>query len=254
MDIATIIGLLVSAALIVGSVIIGGSPQMFVNLPSVLVVVGGTIGVTLVKNPLPVVLKTFAVSGKAFLHKLPAPPGLIEEIIELAKAARKNGILALEGKEVSYDFLEKGVGMGVDGMDIERIQAVLENDMRSTIARHKTGRQILEGMGEAAPAFGMIGTLIGLVQMLASLDDPSSIGPAMAVALLTTLYGALLANVVFLPLAEKLRMRSDEEKHVMLMCVDGIAGIVAGDNPNMIDQRLKAFVAPKMREQQQKAA
>ena len=128
MDIATIVGLVVSAALIVGSVILGGSPQMFVNLPSVLVVVGGTIGVTLVKNPLPVVLKTFAVAGKAFLHKLPAPPDLIEEIIELAKAARKNGILALEGKDVSYEFLEKGVGMGVDGMDIERIQA--ENVLR----------------------------------------------------------------------------------------------------------------------------
>ena len=253
MDIGTIIGLLVSAGLVGGSILLGGTPQMFVNAPSILVVVGGTIGTALVKNPLPVLLQTFAVVGKAFMSKLPPPADLIEEIVDLAKQARKGGLLVLENAEVEYAFLAKGVSMAVDGEEIEKIQTVLHNDMRSTLGRHKIGREILDGMGQAAPAFGMIGTLIGLVQMLGALDDPSNIGPAMAVALLTTLYGALLANVVFLPMAAKLKMRSEEELQVMLIAVDGIAGIVAADNPGLIDQRLKAFIAPKLREQKKAA-
>jgi chemotaxis protein MotA len=253
MDIATILGLVACAALIVGSVVLGGSPQMFLNLPSVLVVIGGTIGATLVKNPLQTVLRTFSVIGNAFFARLPSPSALNERIIELAKEARKNGVLALENVDVEYEFLAKGVTMAVDGIDLENIRAVMESDVRSTISRHRNGRSILEGMGAAAPAFGMIGTLIGLVQMLAKLDDPSSIGPSMAVALLTTLYGAVLANVVFLPLAGKLKGRSEEELQVMLMCIEGVAGIVDADNPNAIDQRLKAFIAPHLREAKEAA-
>jgi chemotaxis protein MotA len=226
---------------------------MFMNVPAILVVIGGTIGATLVKNPLQLVLQTLRVAGKAFLHRLPSPAVLNEEIVELAKQARKNGILALENVDIDYDFLAKGVTMGVDGVELDKIRAVLHNDIRSTIGRHKTGRAILEGMGQAAPAFGMIGTLIGLVQMLATLDDPSSIGPAMAVALLTTLYGAVLANAVFLPLAGKLKVRSEEELQLMLMCIEGVAGIVDADNPAAIDQRLKVFISPKLRDQENAA-
>jgi chemotaxis protein MotA len=249
MDIATIIGLLMSGVLIAGSVLYGGSPQVFLNLPSVLVVFGGTLGATLVKNPLPIVLRTFAVVGKAFVTRLPEPPDLIEQILELTKEARKKSIVALEEVEIEYDFLAKGVGMCVDGVEVEKIRAVLNNDIRSMVTRHKTGREVLEGMGQAAPAFGMVGTLIGLVQMLTKLDDPAAIGPAMAVALLTTLYGALLANVVFLPLAGKLKVLSEQELQLMLMCVEGIAGMAAAENPTAIDQRLKAFIAPNLRDQ-----
>ncbi len=253
MDIATVIGLAACIALITGSIVLGGSPQMFFNVPSILVVIGGTVGATLVKNPLQVVLGTVAVVGKAFLSRLPSPADLNEEIVELAKNARRNGMLALEKAHIEYDFLAKGVSMGVDGIEWTKIRTVLENDIRSTIGRHRTGRSVLEGMGQAAPAFGMIGTLIGLVQMLATLDDPASIGPSMAVALLTTLYGALLANAVFLPLAGKLKIRSEEELQIMLMCVEGIAGIVDAENPNSIDQRLKVFLSPKLRDQERAA-
>ena len=250
MDIATIIGLIVSAGLIIFSVISGGSPQIFLSTSSMLIVVGGTIGATLVKNPLPLVLQTFAVAGKAFVTRLPSPPDLIEQILELTKEVRKQqNVAALENCEIQYDFLAKGVSMCVDGIEMSKVQSVLENDIRSMVTRHRSGREILEGMGQAAPAFGMIGTLIGLVQMLASMDDPSSIGPAMAIALLTTLYGAFLANVVFLPMAGKLKVLSEAELQLMLMCVDGISGIAAKEHPMTIDQRLKAFIAPKLREQ-----
>ena len=247
MDIATIIGVLLSTALVVASIVMGGSPIMFVNVPSALVVIGGTIGATLIRNPLAEVIGTIGVVGKAFTTRIPASGTLINEIIELAREARKNGMLALENTEVEYGFLKKAISLGVDGVELDRIRSILETEISFTAARHRQGQQILEGMGAAAPAFGMIGTLIGLVQMLASLEDPSSIGPAMAVALLTTLYGALLANVICLPLADKLKVRSKEEVLTMSICLEGVIGMVQGDNPNSIDQRLKAFIAPKLR-------
>lgn len=247
MDIATVIGIVLSIALVVGSIVMGGSPIMFVNIPSALVVIGGTIGATLMRNPLDEVIGTAGVVGKAFTTKVPDATGLIHEIIELARNARKNGMLALENAELEYVFLKKAVSLGVDGIELDRIRSILETEISAMSMRHKQGQLILEGMGSAAPAFGMIGTLIGLVQMLASLEDPSSIGPAMAVALLTTLYGALLANVVCLPLADKLKFRSKEETLRMSICLEGVVGMVQGDNPNSIDQRLKAFIAPKLR-------
>lgn len=253
MDIATIIGILLSTALVIASIVLGGSPIMFVNIPSALVVIGGTIGATLIRNPLAEVIGTVGVVAKAFSTKIPDPGGLIKQIIELAREARKNGMLALENTEVEYGFLKKAISLGVDGVELDRIRAILETEISFTSSRHKQGQQILEGMGAAAPAFGMIGTLIGLVQMLASLEDPSSIGPAMAVALLTTLYGALLANVICLPLADKLKYRSKEETLTMSICLEGVIGMVQGDNPNSIDQRLKAFIAPKLRVDADKA-
>ncbi|MDA1312964.1 MAG: MotA/TolQ/ExbB proton channel family protein [Acidobacteria bacterium] len=253
MDIATVIGIVLSIVLVLSAIVLGGSPIMFVNIPSALIVVGGTIGVTLMRNPLAEVIGMLGVVSKAFTTKMPAAGGLIQEIIELAKNARKNGMLALENAELEYGFLKKAVSLGVDGVELDRIRSILETEINSTAARHKQGQQILMDMGAAAPAFGMIGTLIGLVQMLASLSDPSSIGPAMAVALLTILYGALIANVVCLPLADKLKVRSKEEVITMIICLEGVVGMVQGDNPNSIDQRLKAFIAPKLRDAPPKA-
>lgn len=254
MDLATVIGLALSAMLVVAAIVMGGSPMLFVNAPSALIVVGGTIGATLMKNPLADVLATFKVVGKAFSAKAPPTPGLIDEIVTLSRKARKEGMLALENTPVSYDFLSKAIAMCVDGVEVGQMREILENDIRATGGRHKRGAQILLGIGEAAPAFGMIGTLVGLVQMLASLEDPSTIGPAMAVALLTTLYGALLANVVALPLAQKLKVRSGEELLAMAICVEGAVSLSQGDNPSAIDQKLKAFLAPKLRETEEKKA
>jgi len=253
MDIATVIGVVLSTILVVASIVMGGSPIMFVNVPSALIVIGGTIGATLIRNPLAEVIGTVGVIRKAFFTKIPPSRELIDEIIDLARQARKNGMLALENVEVGNEFLKKAVSLGVDGIELDRIRAILETEIAFTAVRHKQGQQILEGMGAAAPAFGMIGTLIGLVQMLATLEDPSSIGPAMAVALLTTLYGALIANVICLPLADKLKIRSKEETTTMSICLEGVIGMVQGDNPNSIDQRLKAFISPKLRVEAPKA-
>ena len=154
MDLATIIGIALSTLLVLASIFMGGSPIMFVNVPSMLVVIGGTIGTTLVRNPLSAVLGTFGVAAKAFTTKVPAPEQLISEVLELSRTARKE-LLALEKAVISYPFLAKGISLCVDAVEVERIRMVLENDIRSTASRHKRGQQVLEGMGEAAPAFGM---------------------------------------------------------------------------------------------------
>jgi len=248
MDLATVIGLVLSWALIMVAVVLGGSPIMFIDPASMMIVVGGTIGASLIKNPLKAVLGMAKVVGKAFSVKLPDAEPLIGQIGDLSRKARKEGMLALESVELPYDFLAKGVGLCVDGVEPAEMRAILEMEMLARSQRHARGRAILDGMGQAAPAFGMIGTLIGLVQMLASLDDPSSIGPAMAVALLTTLYGALISNVVCLPLADKLKVRAEEEMAVMSICLEGVMGLSNGDNPNAIDQKLRSALAPADRE------
>ncbi|MCP3979337.1 MAG: motility protein A [bacterium] len=247
MDFGTIIGLLLASILVLAAILTGESPIIFLNAPSALVVIGGTIGATLIRNPVGAVLGTFGVVMKAFTTKLPRPNELADEIVELARTARKNSLLSLEKVTIENPFLAKGVQLCVDGLEPAQLRSILETDMSFTIARHKRGQEILEGIGSAAPAFGMIGTLIGLVQMLTSLDDPKSIGPAMAVAILTTLYGALMANVFALPLADKLKVRSKEEALTMAVCLEGVLAIVQGDHPASIDEKLKAFLEPKKR-------
>lgn len=247
MDIATIVGILVATLLVLGSIAIGASPGIFINPPAMLVVVGGTIGATLMRNPLGAVIRTFAVVMKAFMTKLPQPVDLIEQVVEMARKARKDSLLSLEKVEIDNPFLAKGIQLCVDGLEPAQLRGILETDIAFTAARHKRGQDILEGIGSAAPAFGMIGTLIGLVQMLTSLNDPKSIGPAMAVAILTTLYGAMIANMFALPLADKLKVRSKEEILNMTVCLEGIVGIVQGEHPASIDEKLKAFLEPKSR-------
>lgn len=247
MDIATVVGIILGIALVLGSIVTGGSPQMFLNVPSILVVVGGTLGAVLTRNPLSAVIGVIGVVLKCFLTKVPEPASLIEQLVDMSKKARKESLLALEKVEIEYPFLSKGVSLCVDGLEPGQIRSVLESEILYTGSRHKEGAGILEGVGSAAPAFGMIGTLIGLVQMLAALDDPSSIGPAMAVALLTTLYGAMIANMFAIPLADKLKIRSSEELLNMEICMEGVLGIVQGEHPASIDEKLKAFIAPKKR-------
>jgi chemotaxis protein MotA len=205
------------------------------------------VGVTLVRNPLSAMVGTIKVVAKAFTTKLPQPGPLIEQIVEMARTARKDSLLSLEKVEIENSFLAKGVQLCVDGLEPSQLRSILETDIAFTSARHKRGQEILEGIGSAAPALGMIGTLIGLVQMLTSLNDPKSIGPAMAVAILTTLYGALIANLFALPLADKLKVRTKEEMLNMTVCLEGVIGIVQGEHPASIDEKLKAFLDPKNR-------
>ena len=254
MDLATIVGIVLCAVLIAAAIVLGGNPLMFVDINSILIVVGGTIGATLVRNPLAAVLGSFKVVMKAFTVKLPDPAALIDEVVTLSRKARKEGMLALENVPIEYPFLAKAVSLCVDGVDVDQIRGILEADMGAMAGRHRRGAQILEGIAEMAPAFGMIGTLIGLVQMLATMDDPSSIGPAMAVALLTTLYGALIANVACIPLAGKLKLRSEEELTAMVVCLEGCIGLSEGDNPGAIEQKLKSYLGPqKAKEEPAKA-
>jgi chemotaxis protein MotA len=237
MDLATIIGLVLSIILVGTAIGLGGNPTMFVDITSLMIVIGGTFGATFMRNPMSQVFGTARVVARAFTTQIPPPDGLIGEVLELSRKARKEGVLALEGAELKYDFFSKE----------EEMRSILETDMRATAQRHLRGQEILQGMGQAAPAFGMIGTLIGLVQMLASMSDPSQIGPAMALALLTTLYGALISNVLCLPLADKLRVRAQEEQLSMRVCLEGVIGIGHGVNPSSLDQQLQCFIAPKSR-------
>lgn len=242
MDLATLVGFVAAVGIIAASIVMGGSAGMFFNVPSLLVVVGGSVGAVMMKFTLGQFLGAFKVAMKAFIFKLEAPTEIIEDAIEMANEARKGGLLALEGKETNNAFLKNGIQLMVDGHEPEVVRQTLVNEMNLTVQRHETGQAIFKSLGDVAPAMGMIGTLIGLVQMLANMSDPKAIGPAMAVALLTTLYGAVIANVFALPLADKLALRSEEERMVKSMIIDALLGIQEGRNPRVIEEMLKTYL------------
>lgn len=242
MDLATLIGFVAAVGIISSAIVLGGSAGMFFNVPSLLVVVGGSLGAVMMKFTVGQMLGAFKVALKAFIFKFDTPSKVIEDTVEMANEARKGGLLALEGKTTENQFLSDGIQMVVDGHEPEVVRQTLVNEMNLTVARHETGQAIFKSLGDVAPAMGMIGTLIGLVQMLANMDDPKSIGPAMAVALLTTLYGAVIANVFALPLADKLALRSEEERMVKSMIIDALIGIQEGRNPRVIEEMLKTYL------------
>jgi len=191
---------------------------------------------------------SFKVALRAFMHKSVGPEVLIEEAVTLADVARKEGILALEGTEINDAFLENGVKLCIDGHSIDIVQRMLSKDINLELQRQNTGIQMFKSIAEAAPAMGMIGTLIGLVQMLANMDDPKSIGPAMAVALLTTLYGAIIANAIALPIAAKLKAISADERLNKLLILESVSGIQEGINPRVLKQLLIAYLPESKRE------
>jgi chemotaxis protein MotA len=246
-DLATLIGILAGFGVMLGAILMGPSAGIFLNPPSLVIVIGGTTAAVMMKFSMGQFIGAFGVAGKVFTHKAESPEELIEVIEDLAVTARKEGLLALEGKEINNEFLKKGVSMMVDGHGPEVIRSVLSKDMSQAVERHDVGQKIFKGFGDYAPAMGMIGTLIGLVQMLSNMDDPKSIGPAMAVALLTTLYGAMIANLVALPISEKLALRSVEEKRTKSMIIDGLGGIQAGLNPRVISEMLATYLPTKKR-------
>lgn len=254
MDLATLIGLIGGFGIVIGAIVTGGSAGVFVNAPSMLVVLGGTVGAIFIQFPLGNVFGAVGVAMKAFMFKIAAPAELIQKSVELATIVRKEGLLSLENQEVEDPFFQKGIGLCVDGHSPEFVRKVLTQDMQLTIERHEKGRSIWKAMGDTAPAMGMIGTLIGLVQMLSNMDDPKAIGPSMAVALLTTLYGALIANLVALPIANKLALRSDEEKLNKSLIIETIHSIQEGENPRVMEQSLRNFLPSKKRDEESGSA
>ncbi len=247
MDISTVIGLLLATASIIGSILYGSPLSIFIDPPSIFVVGGGVIATTLIKWPIENVKALVPIYMKSIFSTPMEPKLMIEEIQKLAETARRESVFALEKVPVEDKFLKKAVTLAADNRPPEVITSILSLEIAAMEDRHAKGVDILDGIGADGPAFGMIGTLIGLVQMLQNMSDPSSIGPAMAVALLTTFYGSIIANVFTIPVAAKLKQRSKLEATKMNIIVAGVLGIVAGENPRVIREKLDSFLPPKDR-------
>lgn len=254
MDLATLIGFVGALGVIAAAITLGGDPVMFLNGPSVIIVLGGTSMAVLIKFPLGQFLSAFKVAGRAFRYRGDDPQSLIDQTVELAQVARKEGLLALESHESENPFLRRGIQLIVDGHGPELVKKVLGQEIDLTVARDEQGEHVFRAIGDVAPAMGMIGTLIGLVQMLSHMDDPKKLGPAMAVALLTTLYGAVLANSVAIPIADKLANRNTEERLNRTLILEGLLSIQEGLNPRLIGELLKTYLPIKQRASTKEAA
>jgi chemotaxis protein MotA len=253
-DLATLIGL-VGACLVVGTaIVLGGSVASFVDAASVLLVVGGTLLVTLMKFSIYQFLNATKVAIKAFIYRVPDPEELIIKSMQLANHARASGLLALEEADVADEFFRKALNLVIDGHDPEVVRSILSKDLDLTLKRHRDGQAIFKAIGDAAPAMGMIGTLIGLVQMLGAMSDPKQIAPAMAIALLTTLYGAMIANLVAIPIADKLALRSTEERLAKSLIIDAVMSIQDGQHPRVMQDLLKNYLPKSRRSEEQRAA
>ncbi len=247
MDLATIIGLAGGTFLILSAIFLGGSAGIFINIPGLLIVMGGSFAAACIKFTLADVLNSIKVAMKAFSVKLEKPEEIIIKMVNFARMAKKEGLISLDQEKPDDPFMAKALRYLSDGYDEQLLAEMLNKDINLTISRHTTGQNVFKGIGDSAPAFGMIGTLIGLVQMLASMDDPASIGPSMAVALLTTLYGALAANLVCLPIADKLALRSQQEQQAKFIIREAAVGINQALSPMVLEESLKIYLAPKVR-------
>jgi len=256
MDISTIVGSVFGTVCILVSIMLtsdwGLDPNnliRFIDIPSVFIVIGGTLATMLMRYSFGELFTIMGIVKNAFVIRTMDPTAVIKEFVQLAQIARKDGLLALERVTIEDPFMSKGINYCVDGSETDQIKSVLGQEISSMKARHTSGQDMLKAMELTAPAFGMIGTLIGLVNMLANMDDPKSIGPAMAVAILTTLYGAVIANLFAIPLKDKLSMRSSAEADVKTLMIEGILAINRGENPRMLEESLYSFLSPKQREQ-----
>lgn len=251
MDLATIVGLITGAVLLSGAIFLGGSPVIFISAQSALIVLGGTLAGTMASFTLDDLKKIPSLLRIVTQDNELQSTEIIDVLVNFAERARREGLLALEQDvmEVDDPFLQRGVQLVVDGTDPELVRNILETKLTFLEERHRKGRSIFDTMGQLAPAFGMIGTLIGLIQMLSKLDDPSGLGSGMAVALITTLYGAILANLVFIPLAGKLKVRSEEEVLMKEVMIEGILSIQAGENPRIVEEKLNAFLSQEGEEE-----
>ena len=250
MDLSTLVGIVAAFGLMLGAIMSGSSLMVFVEPQSIMIVAGGTLGALLVHYPFAEVMRAVTVARKTFFFKDTPPTRLIEQLTEFAGKARKEGLLSLQSmaKQVDDPFLVKGLQMAADGHEPESLEHMMVREIDYIRERHESGAEIFASLGTYSPAIGMVGTLIGLVQMLQSMDDPSSIGPAMAIALLTTFYGSLMANVLFLPMSGKLKTRSQQEILKKELIVEGMNSILAGENPRIMEQKLHAYLQPKDRQ------
>ncbi len=246
MDIASLVGILGAIGLIVVAMTAGGSINTFIDVPSVQIVFGGTAFGVMYSATLPAFLGSFGVMAKAFFPPVKKQDELIERMVELAGIARKDGMMALEGQEVPDKFFAKGMQMLVDGADEAKLTSQLNQEIKAMKARHEVNHGVVGAWIDIAPAMGMIGTLVGLVLMLGNMADPKAIGPAMAVALLTTLYGAFVANVLFLPMKTKLEGYTAYEVVYREMVVLGLRNIARGESPRNIQDQMLANLPPKI--------
>lgn len=247
MDIGTLVGMFLALGLIVLGM--GSFATAFIDLPSMLIVLGGTLGAVFIFFPMENLMGLGGVIKNVFFAKPQPVSTLIATIIDFAGRARREGILSLQnvGNEIEDTFFVKGIGLVVDGIEESVIEEIMGTEIDFLEDRHKKGAEMLATMGALAPAFGMIGTLIGLVIMLQNLSDTAAIGPAMAIALITTFYGALIANVFFIPFSGKLRQRSAQEMLLRRVTMEGVLAISAGNNPRVVEQKLNSYLAPKLR-------
>jgi len=249
-DITSVVGFILAFGLIFASIMIGTAPfTAFIDIPSILVVFGGAGAAAMMAFPLKSILALPMVMKKAFLNKQNDLLAIINQLVALAEVARRDGLLALESKmaDVQNPVIKSGLQMAIDGNDADTIESVMRTEMEAISRRHREGKSILDQIARFAPAYGMIGTLMGLIMMLSDMSDPSSIGSGMAVALITTLYGAIAANVMFQPFAEKLGLLSKYELNAMEMVVRGVLAIQSGESPRALEQRLMTYLHPKKR-------
>ena len=254
MDIASLIGLIGTLGMIAGAMISSGGLGAFIDTPSMLIVIGGTFFAVMYRSTLPMFLASFGALAKVFMPGAKKHDELITRITELAGIARKDGMMALEGQEVPDKFFEKGLQMLVDGADETKLTEQLNREVKGMIRRHDNMKSVFQAWVDLAPAMGMIGTLIGLVAMLGNMADPKAIGPAMAVALLTTLYGAMIANCIFMPIVTKLENYSAHEALYREMVVMGLKYISRGESPRNITDQLIANLPPKLQAKIEEAA
>ena len=250
MDLGTTLGTVMGFVFIATAITIHGRLSDFLDLPGALVAFGGSFSALFIYFPPRKVLGIFSVIGKCLFNKVPDPRAEIRRFTEYASIARRDGLLALEKRGIgSADpFLVRGLEMVIDGTPRDKIQQILQIELGCIHERHAVGKRMFDQLGASLPAFGMVGTLIGLIQMLNKLDDPSQIGSGMALAMVTTFYGAFAANMVFLPLAGKLETRSNEETMVRELMIQGLMALTEGDSPRTMEGKLKAFLAPQARE------
>ena len=249
MDITTILGLVLGIIFVLVTMFLGGSPMLFISPPSVMITIGGTLSAIVISYNMKELTNIVNVIKNAIFTKEESPHEIIALLVKFAERARREGILALEKQmeEVEDAFLRNGVQLAVDGTEPELLKDIMETELYYLEERHKKGHGQMDAISSLAPAWGMIGTLIGLILMLASLDDPDKLGPGMALALITTFYGSIMANLVFIPLSTKLKERTKDELLMRQLIIQGILSIQSGDNPRIVEQKLNSFIAPRDR-------
>lgn len=249
MDLSSVLGLVAGIVVMLMTILLSGDLAGYIDIPSIVCTFGGTIAMTVMAFPMKKLKEGFNALKYVFIYQEIEAENIIKSIIDLANVARKEGLLALEeaAQQLKDDFLQKGVLLIVDGTDPELVRNILETELSFIEERHKSNQSVFEFMSTMGPAFGMLGTLIGLINMLANLSDPSTVGPNMAVAIITTFYGSIIANVFCIPVVNKLKLRSSQESLMKEVMLEGMLSIQAGENPRIIEEKLKAFMSPKLR-------